>query len=243
MEKVIIILRKPFTVHQHGTVIGLNNTGMTQQRGYFTFQTKNSDSQGPDALLTPKGIQQALVANAAWKAQIDASVPLPQTFLSSPLSRAASTLNLTWSDIAIQISPFVKPIFVEGLRESIGLHTCDKRRDKYYLKAKYPNFTFEDGFSIEDELWGPVYQETFEQQVIRLRRVLDLIWEQDTSTYISITAHSGTVNAILANIGHRPFNLQTGGMIPVVVKGSKKVDLNFKPLSNRRLSLRGARLC
>jgi broad specificity phosphatase PhoE len=184
---------------------------------------KNPNCKGPDALLTPKGIQQALVANAAWKAQISASAPLPQKFLSSPLSRAASTLNFTWSDIAIQTSPFMNPVFVEGLRESIGLHTCDKRRDKYYLKATYPNFTFEAGFSIEDELWGPVYEETFEQQIVRLRPVLDSIWERDTSTYISITAHSGTVNAILANIGHRPFNLQTGGMIPVVVKGCKKV--------------------
>ena len=29
--------------------------------------------------------------------------------------------------------------------------------------------------------------------------------------------------AILANIGHREFKLQTGGMIPVVVRGEYKV--------------------
>jgi broad specificity phosphatase PhoE len=138
--------------------------------------------------------------------------------LSSPLSRAASTLNLTWSDIT-----FSKPIFLEGLRESIGLHTCDKRRSRTYLYDTYPGFNFETGFSEEDELWGPIYQETSEQQIIRLRHVLDSIWENYPVTYISITAHGGTVAAILANIGHREFRLQTGGMIPVVVKGSYKV--------------------
>jgi hypothetical protein len=49
--------------------------------------------------------------------------------------------------------------------------------------------------------------------------VLDGIWESEAATYISITAHSGTVAAILAGIGHREFNVQTGGVIPVVVKG------------------------
>jgi broad specificity phosphatase PhoE len=176
--------------------------------------------QGPDALLTSKGIQQALLVNAAWKAQSNVLIPLPQKFLSSPLSRAASTLNLTWSDITFS---FAKPIFMENLRESIGLHTCDKRRTKDYLQTCYPEFNFESGFQQEDELWGPVYQETFEQQIVRLRGVLDSIWKNEGSTYISITAHGGTVAAILANVGHRTFNLQTGGMIPVVVRGSYKV--------------------
>jgi hypothetical protein len=89
----------------------------------------------------------------------------------------------------------------------------------YYLHTTYPNFTFECGFQDDDELWGPVYEETSAQQAVRLRKVLDQIWESEAATYISITAHSGTVAAILAGIGHREFRLQTGGMIPVVVKG------------------------
>jgi len=178
--------------------------------------------KGPDALLTHKGIQQALTANAAWKLQLNASIPLPQTFLSSPLSRAASTLNLTWSDIVLEALPFAKPTFIESLRESIGLHTCDQRRSKHYLHNHYPAFDFEPGFRETDELWGPVYQETSAQQTVRLRGVLDSIWENDAGTYISITAHGGTVAAILANIGHREWSLQTGGMVPVVVKGTYK---------------------
>jgi len=184
--------------------------------------------QGPDALLTPRGIEQALAANTAWKDQLNASIPLPQRFLSSPLSRAASTLNLTWSDIAITSFPFFSPTFIESLRESIGLHTCDQRRSKSYLQDSYPAFTFEPHFSETDELWGPVYQETSAQQALRLRGFLDSLWMNEPATYISITAHGGTVAAILANIGHRVFNLQTGGMIPVVVKGEYRVCISGK---------------
>jgi broad specificity phosphatase PhoE len=195
--------------------------------------------QGPDALLTPLGIEQALTANSAWKIQLNASAPLPQKFLSSPLSRAASTLNLTWSNIAITTSPYAKPTFMEMLRESIGLHTCDQRRRKHYLHKIYPNYTFECGFQKEDELWGPVYQETDAQQEVRLRRVLNEIWEKEEATYISITAHSGTVAAILKNIGHREFRLQTGGMIPVVVRGYHDVCfLGFQGNGRTLLRLR-----
>jgi hypothetical protein len=114
---------------------------------------------------------------------------------------------------------FSKPIFIEGLRESIGLHTCDRRRDKQYLQDTYPGYNFQCGFTNEDRLWRPVYQETPEQQALRLRPVLDSWWENDPSTYISATSHSGTITAILENVGHRVFNVQTGGMIPVVVRG------------------------
>jgi len=179
--------------------------------------------KGPDALLTSMGSQQAREANKAWKSQLGYSIPLPQLFLSSPLSRAASTLELTWLDIVLTTPPFSKPIFLEGLRETIGLHTCDRRRSKSFLTKTFPNFTFDPTFAEEDELWGPVYQETFRQQVVRLKSVLDWIWgvgeEGISSTYVSISAHSGTIAAILENIGHRQFNLQTGAMIPVVVKG------------------------
>jgi broad specificity phosphatase PhoE len=118
---------------------------------------------------------------------------------------------------------------MEMLRESIGLHTCDQRRSKHYLHEIYPHYTFECSFSEDDQLWGPVYQETDAQQAVRLRRVLNEIWEREEATYISVTAHSGTVSAILKNVGHREFKLQTGGVIPVVVRGYHDVCfLGFK---------------
>lgn len=35
---------------------------------------------------------------------------------------------------------------------------------------------------------------------------------------MSITAHSGVINAFFLAIGHRKFQVQTGGFVPVVVR-------------------------
>lgn len=43
----------------------------------------------------------------------------------------------------------------------------------------------------------------------------------DDAKYVSITAHSGTINSILKVTNHRPFNVQPGGMIPVIVKATR----------------------
>lgn len=53
--------------------------------------------------------------NAGWKEQLRAGIPLPQTLYSSPLSRSASTLNITWKDILIDPKR-MRPIFVENFR-------------------------------------------------------------------------------------------------------------------------------
>ena len=74
-------------------------------------------------------------------------------------------------------------------------------------------------------MWGPVYEETEAQQTVRVRGVLDELWRTEGDVYISVTAHGGTVKGILRNFGHREFRLQTGGMIPVVVRGVYEVTL------------------
>jgi len=53
---------------------------------------------------------------------------------------------------------------------------------------------------------------------IRIATALREIFEQDDSTYVSITSHGGGIASILRVIGHREFSLATGAMIPVVVK-------------------------
>lgn len=67
-----------------------------------------ADTQGPDAVLTPLGEEQAQAANAGWKEQLKDGVPLPQTFYTSPLRRSASTLDITWKDIVLDKG--VRPI-------------------------------------------------------------------------------------------------------------------------------------
>ncbi|TKY87318.1 hypothetical protein EX895_003995 [Sporisorium graminicola] len=58
---------------------------------------------GPDAKLTALGIQQAQTVNDAWKAMLNQSdsVPLPSRLFSSPLSRALSTLEISYDKILL----------------------------------------------------------------------------------------------------------------------------------------------
>lgn len=202
---------------------------------------------GPDPDLTPLGEEQAKRNNIAWKKQIEKGVPLPQSFYGSPFKRALDTYRYTWSDINTSKKPLRSnsdgstdgahgaattnsvPLIVEDLRETIGVHTCDKRSTKTQIHARYPTYEFEKGFTEEDVLWTETHRETPSEQNVRTRRFLDRLFEADwdvspdkRNNVVSISAHSGVINSFLEVIGHRPFHVTTGGMIPVLIKASRK---------------------
>lgn len=178
---------------------------------------------GPDPQLTPLGISQAQAVNVAWKQEIAEGAPTPLSLYSSPLSRSASTLHLTWHDILIQPKG-VTPVFKENLRETIGLHTCDKRSTKSHLTSAYPSFKFDVPFSEHDQLWSADFQESERQQTLRTQQVLNHIFATDSSTFISITAHGGTINTIFNVVGHRRHPLGPGQFVPMVIKASSDPD-------------------
>lgn len=188
---------------------------------YSKIDGNGTVSWGPDALLTDKGKAQAANVSVAWKAQAKLGVPLPQSFYSSPLSRSMDTLNITWADWRLKERGIPQPVVLEGLRETIGVHTCDMRRTSDYIHGRYPKWFLEKGFSEEDKLWLPDVRETSDQQQARAREALVEILNGDDSTYISITSHSGETSAMLRAIGHRAFSLQTGGFLPVVLKATR----------------------
>ncbi|QRV96967.1 histidine phosphatase family containing protein [Ceratobasidium sp. AG-Ba] len=183
---------------------------------------------GPDALLTDLGKQQAQLAHNAWVTELAKKdpVPLPTKLFSSPMSRAASTLNITFSGVLVDVDgkhDIVKPYIMENLREIIGVHTCDERRTKTYLRKTY-DFRIEPGFTENDELWTADHRETDEEANTRLKAALDTIFGKLLSnhdTFFSITAHSGAIGAALRVLGHRQYSLPTGGVIPVVIKATQ----------------------
>ncbi|KAL5632159.1 hypothetical protein ACGC1H_000239 [Rhizoctonia solani] len=184
---------------------------------------------GPDALLTELGKQQAQLAHNAWVTELAKSdpVPLPSKLFSSPMSRAASTLDITFTGILLTESgknDKVRPYVMEGLREVIGVHTCDKRRTKSYIREAYNDFRIEPGFTEEDELWTADHRETNAETDSRLRATLDTIFGRllgSKDTFISVTAHSGAISSALRVLGHRAYSLPTGGVIPVVIKATE----------------------
>jgi len=79
---------------------------------------------------------------------------------------------------------------------------------------------FEEGFEEDDVLWTPV-RENSESVERRAKLVLDRIFQMDNDDiYISVTAHSGWINGVLRVIGREDYDLPTGGIIVVAVKGT-----------------------
>ncbi|BCS25805.1 uncharacterized protein APUU_50516S [Aspergillus puulaauensis] len=219
---------------------------------YYSLLTGNATTTWADADLTPEGIRQAKVAHAYWASQSkEQKIHFPDAYYSSPLTRSLKTANLTFVGLRPPLSAqpgsnaaaFV-PQVKEGFREGISLHTCDRRRSRSYIEGLFPDWTFEEGFSEEDELWTGVRGETSEAQDLRSRRALDDIFnaqgrtggvnkprggggvgvpnydgdEDDKKLVISVTAHSGEITSILRVVGHREFKLNTGAVIPVLIR-------------------------
>lgn len=126
----------------------------------------------------------------------------------------------------------------------IGLHTCDERSNRTVLTQTYrkftpilaparsrltprslpaAKFTFEPSFTEHDPLWDEVFQESHAQQARRIRLAVGELFANDASTFVSVTAHSGVINAFFKAVGHRPLQVQTGGFVPVVVSGRASV--------------------
>jgi broad specificity phosphatase PhoE len=63
-----------------------------------------------DPRLTTIGEEQARSAHTAWEREILRGVPIPQKFYCSPLTRAISTLELTFKGI---LPAHLKPLIVE----------------------------------------------------------------------------------------------------------------------------------
>nr|POF23953.1 putative phosphoglycerate mutase [Quercus suber] len=186
---------------------------------YWAELDGNATTSWEDADLTGNGVSQALKAHAFWQSEItNQHIPYPQSYYTSPLTRCLRTANLTFSGLDLPaIYPFV-PTVKELLREGISIHTCDHRSSKSYIHKLFPHYKIEKGFSESDELWNGVTAETSAAQDQRSKKVLDEIFTSDRHTWLSITSHSGEIGSILRVLGHRPFSLSTGAIIPVLVE-------------------------
>jgi len=109
---------------------------------------------------------------------------------------------------------------LQKLRETLGVHTCDRRPPRSVIAARFPSFRIEECFTENDELYNPDLRETLDERRIRLASAIEEIFSTDDSIYIAISGHGGAIRSILEVLGHRDFELKTGGILPVVVKVS-----------------------
>ncbi|KAL8695197.1 MAG: hypothetical protein Q9218_000235 [Villophora microphyllina] len=222
---------KVFFLGRHGQ--GVHNVaerryGTAEWNRYWAAQDGDSTATWADAHLTGLGIQQAQAVNTFWRRQLaDARTPAPGSYYTSPMRRCLATANLTFANLDLNRAcpnpdappkTMYQPVVKELLREVNGVHTCDRRSSKSTLVTEFPNFTFEEGFSENDELWTPDHRETHEETDERMKRLLDDIFNNDYNSFISLTAHSGVICSLLRVLGHREFRLATGAVIPVLVE-------------------------
>jgi broad specificity phosphatase PhoE len=186
---------------------------------YWSELDGNGTITWADANLTTNGANQAERANDFWKSQIATQhIPTPQSFYTSPLKRCLETARISFSGVPLPHAHRFIPTIKEKLRETIGLHTCDRRDSKTFIRQGWPSYKFEEGFAETDPLWKADERESGSAQQARMRELLDDVFTHDDNTFISFSSHSGAIGKILAAIGHIPFSLSTGAVIPVLVK-------------------------
>jgi len=179
----------------------------------------NSTVTWEDAHLDNAGIEQAIHNNIFWQHELDTQkIEPPQSYYVSPLTRCLETANYTYSNLSLpSYYPFV-PTVKEFFREGISVHTCDHRSNRTYIAESFPTYKIDPELSEDDEIWNGVTAETSSAQDYRSKIVLDEVFSTDSSSIISITTHSGEGASLLRVLGHIVFSLNTGAIIPILVK-------------------------
>lgn len=189
------------------------------EKCYYAQLDGNATVTWFDAHLTANGIAQAQTVNNLWNHLIKTqNITTPQSYYVSPLTRCLQTANISFYGLPLPVEhPFI-PEVKELLREGIDIHTCDSRSNLTYIKASFPGYTIEPGFSEFDLLFRYSTSETTTAQNLRSKTLLDQIFSLDGETWLSFTTHSGEASSLLAVLGHTPFGLSTGAVIPILVK-------------------------
>ncbi|KZM27373.1 putative phosphoglycerate mutase pmu1 [Ascochyta rabiei] len=174
-----------------------------------------------DAHLTPTGQQQALAVHDLWADELPRGIPAPETFYVSPLTRTLQTADRSFANLSLPHPRRYVPRVHEGLREALGVHTCDRRSSRSDIAIAFPHAVFEDGFADEDGLWEAEHREPRAARRYRLASFLDHVVASDDGVVWSFTSHSGAIASLLEAVGHRAFRLETGGVIPVLLKAER----------------------
>lgn len=212
----------------------VNKYGMDAWRQKWRRETTDGEIVfAPDPMLTELGIRQAKENNAAWKEEVQLGAPIPLKFYVSPLQRSSWTLVHTWDGITN-----AEPLVTESIREKLHVNLCDKRSPKRVIEERFGkyNFRLEDGFTEEDEIFQDHDRETLVQQSFRVNKFLQQLFDEEwngskvdkaqaqKNSVISTTSHAGTIRAFITALGHRQFTISTGGMLPVIVRATRKSD-------------------
>jgi len=103
------------------------------------------------------------------------------------------------------------------------MHTCDRRSPRAWIEKNHPAFLIDDGFTEEDTIWKPGVRETYDEHVKRTTELLDDIFENESSTFISATTHSGAIMSIFRVTGYQEIPVAAGAIFPLLVKAERVI--------------------
>jgi broad specificity phosphatase PhoE len=199
---------------------------------------------GPDPSLTQVGQGQAKDAAARWSELLRSSdpPPMPTRFFSSPMVRAAETLELTFDGIAwpspssskedMLLAPTEeRPRILECLREDFrDRHTCDQRSTRSTVEQRWKplGWHVDTEMDEQDSLFASSYKESREVMAQRLADALSMVWSlSEGHDVIDITSHSGAMQALFRAVGHDDFKPKTGGRFACFCVLCSSIDTPF----------------
>ncbi|WWC66457.1 uncharacterized protein I206_100359 [Kwoniella pini CBS 10737] len=187
-----------------------------------------------DPDLTTLGRSQAFETRLALQREIKRGMPVPSKWFVSPFKRAGETCGIEWGfmfsdEYEIDGGNYnggkghgVNATVIENIREHLHVHVCDKRCSISQLKSQFTSFNYSKDMIDEDLIWQPIEirdRETEEELVARRGEgIREILEKSQGDTYISITAHSGTLRGIYKSLNVIPRKLVVGEMNILVIR-------------------------
>jgi broad specificity phosphatase PhoE len=189
-----------------------------------------------DAKLTELGENQTKELFSALQ-HMDKTAQIPFDLLVvSPLSRAIETAQIAFSPLFND--PKFPIISHELIRETLGVHTCDQRRNLTQLRNLYPRIAFPGNFFVaeEDKLWRAEHRESDEEQRARALQFLHFLYDSyPEKRHILIVAHGGIIRAIAEILGNSG-TLERSEVITANSHDFQLANCEFLPITAVRTS-------
>jgi len=165
-----------------------------------------------DAPLTEKG--QLAAKDAAEKIEIALQHGMPlEKIIVSPLTRTLQTATTVFNSQINKI-PFIAQ---ELCRETLGIHTCDKRSAITTLSKQFPQVDFNNIVDNEDMLWHPEVRESLDDIQMRAVTFLENIFNNVSEQFLAVVSHVGFITACLRVLEQPEYRVNNCEILPIVM--------------------------
>ncbi|DBA00389.1 TPA: LOW QUALITY PROTEIN: hypothetical protein N0F65_000574 [Lagenidium giganteum] len=171
-----------------------------------------------DAHLTDVGKAQAKNASIMLteeRKQRGLNIPL---VVVSPLYRTLQTYT-----IAYENNMDIPSVASELARETVGVSTCNARRNIEIAKKDFPHVDFSEITSSEDPWYNPPHRETDAEVDNRCRAFMNHLFYDRLPTHLGVVSHSAFGAGCLRVLGHRTYKMATAEFVPLLIEDTNAV--------------------